>query len=84
MLSHFDHLKKKKSLHAILLGCRSQNFCATSPYAFDISEQNRSKSDLIMTKPGVNIPIIFDGFDPWTSDFQNFDEVKILTIQINF
>ena len=28
----------------ILLGCKSQKFCATSPYALDISEQNRLKS----------------------------------------
>ena len=68
--------------HLILPGCKSKNFCATSPYAFDISKRNHSNS--YCTKPDVNIPDIFDRFHPLTSDFQNFDEVKILKVQINF
>ena len=52
----------------ILLGCKPQNFCATSPYALDIWEQNRSV--LLWPKPDVNIPNIFDRFHPWTANLQ--------------
>ena len=52
----------------MLLGYKSQNFGAASPYALDIWEQSRSV--LLWPKPDVDIPNIFDGFHPWTSDFE--------------
>ena len=47
----------------ILLGYKSQNFCATSPYTLDISEQNRSRS-YFEQNPTLIFQIFFIDFIP--------------------
>ena len=51
------------SLFLILLGCKTQNVCATSPYALDISEQNRSKV-LLSPNPTLIFQIFLIDFIP--------------------
>ena len=68
----------------ILLGSKSQNFCATSPYALDILEQNRSKSYYDQNPTSLIFQTDFRYISSLDFRLPKFDEVKILKIQINF